>query len=405
VRILVLSFYFEPDLSAGSFRNSTLVQALSEKLTADDEVVVITTIPNRYQSFLVSAPRNESAGNVRIYRIPLSTHKSGIIDQSLAFTSYARGVFQVTQNQSYDLVYASSSRLMTAFLGTIVARRKRIPLYLDIRDIFTETIRDSYPRSSVRLLLPLFKHIEIFSIRSAARVNLVSPGFMEYFRKIDTAKSFCVFTNGIDLIDDGCSDEQFSHSDYKEILYAGNIGEGQGLHRIIPNIASRLAPSWRIRIIGDGARRSLLEKAISGLDNVILVKPVPRHELYKYYQNASVLFIHLNDYSVFEKVIPSKLFEYAASEKPILAGVQGVTATFIRDNIENAAIFLPCNADGFFKALETLRLENTPRRDFCERYQRSYITGEMVADILGLVESKKLDLKIVEDKSVGVRRS
>ena len=388
MRILVLSFYFEPDLCAGSFRNSALVQALSEKLTADDEVVVITTIPNRYQSFPVSAPRNESAGNVRIYRIPLSTHKSGIIDQYLAFTSYARGVFQVTQNQSYDLVYASSSRLMTAFLGTIVARRKRIPLYLDIRDIFTETIRDLYPRSSVRLLLPLFKHIEIFSIRSAARVNLVSPGFMEYFRKIGTAKSFCVFTNGIDLIDDGCSDEQFSHSDYKEILYAGNIGEGQGLHRIIPNIASRLAPSWRIRIIGDGARQPLLEKAVSGLDNVILQAPVPRCELIKYYRMASVLFLHLNDHSAFEKVIPSKLFEYAASEKPILAGAQGVAATFIRDNIENAAIFPPCNADGFFKALETLRLENTPRRDFCERYQRSYITGEMVADILGLVEQE-----------------
>ncbi len=385
MRILVLSFYFEPDLGPGSFRNSVLVKDLSKKLTDEDIVEVITTEPNRYHTFSVSALENETVGNIKIHRIPLPAHKNGIVDQSRAFMSYIRGVLKVTQNQSYDLVYASSGRLMTAFLATLVARRKRVPLYLDIRDIFADNIRDLYSQSPVRFLLPLFEYIERFSIRSAARVNLVSPGFIEHFRKIDPTKDFRVFTNGIDQINnDDFSDELLCHSEYKEILYAGNIGDGQGLHKIIPSIASRLPLSWRIRIIGDGGRRSLLETAISGLDNVILVAPVPRYELVKYYRAASVLFVHLNDCLAFEKVLPSKLFEYSASGRPVLAGVKGVAATFVRDNIENSAVFPPCDADGFLKALETLCLENTSRHSFCEQYQRSYIADKMTDDILTL---------------------
>jgi glycosyltransferase involved in cell wall biosynthesis len=389
VRILVLSFYYEPDLCPGSFRNTALVRALSEKLTADDEVEVITTAPNRYHSFAASAPQNESAGNIRIRRIPLPTHKSGIIDQSRAFVSYARGALKVTQNQSYDLVYASSSRLMTAFLGAILARRLRIPLCLDIRDIFTETISDMFPRSPVRLLLPLFKYMERFSIRSADWVNLVSPAFAEHFRKVDPTKSYRFFLNGIDSIDEGCADILPHQSEYKEILYAGNIGEGQGLHRVIPGIARRLPPSWRIRIIGDGGRRSVLEKAVSGLDNVILDAPIPRCQLVEYYRMASVLLVHLSDYPAFKNVLPSKLFEYAATGRPIIAGVEGQAATFIQENIDNAAIFPPCNVDGFFDALEELNFENTPRLLFCERYQRARITNEMATEMLALVNLGK----------------
>ena len=46
--------------------------------------------------------------------------------------------------------------------------------------------------------------------------------------------------------------------------------------------------------------------------------------------STDVLFLHLNDYSAFRKVIPSKIFEYAATGKPIVAGVSGYAAEFLR---------------------------------------------------------------------------
>src|ERR1035438_1523140 len=51
LRLLLLSFYFRPDLSAGSFRASALVDSLLAILPAGASIDVITTAPNRYSTF------------------------------------------------------------------------------------------------------------------------------------------------------------------------------------------------------------------------------------------------------------------------------------------------------------------------------------------------------------------
>ena len=141
-RILYLSFYFEPDLCAGSFRNTPLAKELSKQLHSIANVDVITTIPNRYQSFTVDALDEEVLDNLFIRRIRLPIHKSKLIDQMFAFWKYYRETLRFTRDQNYDLVFASSSRLFTAFLGYQIARKKSIPLILDIRDLFVDTLSD-----------------------------------------------------------------------------------------------------------------------------------------------------------------------------------------------------------------------------------------------------------------------
>ena len=59
MNILFLSFYFEPDLCAGSFRNTPLFKEIISRLGEDDYVHVITTLPNRYQSFEANAKLEE----------------------------------------------------------------------------------------------------------------------------------------------------------------------------------------------------------------------------------------------------------------------------------------------------------------------------------------------------------
>ena len=45
-------------------------------------------------------------------------------------------------SERYDLIFATSSRLMTAALAAWVSRRSGAPLYLDIRDLFVDTMND-----------------------------------------------------------------------------------------------------------------------------------------------------------------------------------------------------------------------------------------------------------------------
>jgi hypothetical protein len=49
-RILLLSYFYPPDLSAGSFRSAALVKALRIQGGAQLQLDVVTTQPNRYQN-------------------------------------------------------------------------------------------------------------------------------------------------------------------------------------------------------------------------------------------------------------------------------------------------------------------------------------------------------------------
>ena len=116
MKLLVLSFYFQPDLCAGSFRASALVDQLNRK---DLEIDVVTTAPNRYSSFEQKAELYEVINGVNIHRIELPTHNSGMYDQILAFFRYYLHAMKITKNSDYDAVFATSSRLFTAFLGAL----------------------------------------------------------------------------------------------------------------------------------------------------------------------------------------------------------------------------------------------------------------------------------------------
>lgn len=398
MKVLLLSFYFKPDLSAGSFRNSAFVDSLAKLLPEDSEIHVVTTLPNRYSEFSADAPELEQSRGLTIRRVRLPAHESGMADQSKAFLAYAREVYAFVKRQEYDVVFASSSRLMTAALGALIARKKNAPLYLDIRDIFVDTIKDVLPRRLAWLMKPVFSAVERWTISKARRLNVVSAGFVPYFeaRYPDVPK--VVFTNGIDDefleaapqgVDDCDKSEASKKSTHKplDVVYAGNIGEGQGLHNIIPELAKKLEGRIIFRLIGGGGRLRQLEEGIAkaGCSNVVLERPVDRTELIKIYQQADVLFLHLNDYDAFRKVLPSKLFEYGALGKPIWAGVAGYAATFIDENLDNAAVFSPCDVHDALSAFERIRVEENPRKAFVNRYSRKAIMDDMAQDLISIL--------------------
>jgi glycosyltransferase involved in cell wall biosynthesis len=391
LRILILSFYYPPDLSAGSFRTEALVKALLERLPDTFHVEVVTTLPQRYDSFAEHAVALEELPRLTIRRIKLPPHGSGMLKQARAFARYARETVSGVDRGEYVLVYGTSSRLMTAALSAFVARKKRLPLYLDIRDIFVDTIGDVLAGAFAWLTKPLFSLVERWTITRAAAVNLVSPGFEGYFANRYPGQRYSFFTNGIDdeFIGTGDGEEGTGPADTSPltILYAGNIGEGQGLHHILPELARRLEGQAVFRIIGDGGRRRQLEEALDrvGCSNVHISPPMKREQLVAAYREADVLFLHLNDYPAFDKVLPSKVFEYAATGKPVWAGVSGYPASFVKAEVENASVFPPCDADLALLALNALKLEPVRRTMFVARYARTSIMREMAADIATLL--------------------
>jgi glycosyltransferase involved in cell wall biosynthesis len=385
MRILLLTFYFEPDLCAGSFRITAFIKSLKEKLGPDDRIDIITTMPNRYVTFTADCLEEEQlADNIFVKRINIPVHKSRYIDQVISFTYFFIAALFWTRKKKYDLIFATTSRLFTGFLGAVISKIKKIPLYLDVRDIFTDTMDSLLPKKISFFILPIFKKIEKITFRRAIIINMVSEGFKDYIKKISNKEDLSYFTNGID---DEFLKEDFSRT-YKNkikiITYAGNIGQGQGLDKIIPEMAEGLGNNYLIKIYGDGGIRDILEREIldRNIKNVIIEDPVDRKRLLEIYRESDWLFLHLNAYDAFKKVLPSKIFEYAATEKPIIAGVEGYSADFIKNNLEGAIVFQPCEAIDFLNKFKSFNDYNFERSMFINNFKRETIMSQMADEVL-----------------------
>ena len=347
---------------------------------------MLTTYPNRYAEFRPEFKAFEIFKNVQVRRFKIPNHQSGFADQIFAFSIFALKVLVYTFFKNYDTIFVTSSRLATASLGTLVAGRTRAKLIIDIRDIFTETITDVLGAKSFRsrVLLRLLRFIERKTLNGATTINVVSPGFTKYIRNISQSTKITEYTNGIDQLFLEYKQQEIVANTKIKIVYAGNLGASQDMARFVPNFAKRYEDAIDFHIYGSGGEKDKLYAAMNklGCRNLHLHDPIAREQLPEIYANADVLFLTLASKDAFKKVIPSKLFEYGSTSKPILAGLHGYSADFAKQNIAGVFIFEPENFEQMCSSFDRIRSSNEVylRQDFVEKYARQKI-------MLGLIEN------------------
>jgi len=358
---------------------------LAAKTNGKVSIDVMTTLPNRYGSFKAEAPKFEQKENLTIHRFDLPLHNSGMKDQILSFRSYFKSVLKETKGKEYDLVFASSSRLFTAVLGSYISRRKKAKLFLDIRDIFKDTIEDIITNPLFQLVSkPVFSLLEKYAFRRADDINVVSEGFMEYLKKVAPKASYHFYPNGIDEV---FLDREIAvpkQNPIRIITYAGNIGEGQGLDLTLPKAAKVLEGKFEFHIIGSGGTLDRLKSEIDKekVSNIKLFDPVKRTELLRKYDESDILFLQLNDLNAFKKVLPSKIFEYASYDKPILAGVAGYAADFLTKYVAGSFVYNPGDAEGLVSILNGIEFKSFERKDFIDSFSRSKINDGLTEKII-----------------------
>ncbi len=395
MKIVFFTFYYPPDLCAGSFRSVALSQALSKKIDSNDELHIITTHPNRYASYKALANNIELDGKITIHRILVPGHRSGMLSQARTFSVYAISAYKLCKQINPSFLIGTTSRLMTGVLTGISAHQLGCRYFIDLRDIFSESISDLFSRKN-RILGGVSKKIFSFFEKklfySASGVNVVSEGFPEYFQKegVDTS-NWSFFPNGVDYEFTKLTNKKNTISEKnKIILYAGNIGGGQGLELILPYVAKIIGNNYHFLVVGDGGMRVALEERLKheNIDNVEILPPVRREKLIEYYQNADILFLHLNNIPALRRVLPSKIFEYTALRKPIVAGLDGYSAKFLKDNTPYATIFNPGNVNqcvNSIKEAESLKINEDKINNFIEKYAREKIMKKMATHILSII--------------------
>jgi len=389
-KIIFFSSVFPPDLGAGSFRALALANQMSLISKGRAEIHVITTHPNRY-GVLENEDKVSLEKGIFLHKKRLRTHHNNSIIRILSHIKYFMYCFVKSYELKPDFYIATSSRLATALVCSLIARITKKNYYLDIRDIFSETFSAVFinniwlkDKASTFILL-----IERSILRKSLGVNVVSEEFLSYFSKqgLDTSK-WDFFPNGID--------KEFlnlkvkgGERDKKVVIYAGNIGPAQNLELVIPPLAKKFSKELEFWIAGDGKSMRSLENLVlsENLNNINLLGPLSRNALIQKYTESDILFLHLKDSQVYEKVIPSKIFEYGALGIPILAGVQGYTRKFILENLNNCKVFEPDNYNDCIEKMDKLlkllpvEIDST---EFINKFDRRKIMENMAEKLFSL---------------------
>lgn len=351
---------------------------------------LICTQPNRYPGIAEKRPFIQQEGNLIIYRVNVPQHSNQFYKQLISFYYYQKEVLKISRQLKLDFIFVSTSKLFTGYLACKIARRNKIGYYLDLRDLFADNLRELIKIPIVNNLVSSFikRFFQRPTMLNARHINVNSEGFKNSI-PLSYKGSLSFFPNGIDEIFSTWKQDMKVQESVKTICYAGNIGEGQGLEKIIPPLAVALKNTHRFVIIGDGSSRQKLANRIKegDLSNVILIPVMKRENILSHYKKAHYLFLHLNDYKSFEKVLPSKLFEYGSGNIPILAGVKGYAREFIENELrDNVFVFEPCDVEAVSNYLRNHTYQLKAREDFVKKYNRKEITARLADSIIEVMK-------------------
>ncbi len=385
MKILIISQNYPPDLGAGAFRMKSLVDSLT---SMGHEIIVLTATPNRYES--IDSKINPKQTKETIIRINLPKQKRDLLRRGINYWVFYKKALKAgaAVAGSVDGILATTPQLLVAYVGAVIARKHRKPLILDVRDLWPDVLLDLEITKPTSILYKTLKKIEISCYRQAKQIIVNSPSFLDPVTQL-SKKGPVLITNGIDdeLFEDLSKLEVKKESAKPyHIIYAGNIGIAQDLS-ILLSVANSFQQLFKFELVGDGSERDSLCQVIRerSINNVIISPPMKRTELLNKYRNADAFFVHLKNVEMFKKTIPSKIFEYIATGKPVVYGLNGISKQIMNELQGEVFSFRNGNVDSLIGALTSLQealeknliCENTKGRTILqEKYLRSRLNAE-----------------------------
>ncbi|MDA7664782.1 glycosyltransferase family 4 protein, partial [Akkermansiaceae bacterium] len=231
------------------------------------------------------------------------------------------------------------------------------PWIMEVRDLWPESIAAVGAMNEGRIY-QFLEWVELRLYKSAKKIIVVTDTFKRKIaaRGINSSK-IDVHKNGVilDLFEPRPKDKELMEANpqfqgKKVFAYIGTHGMAHGLSFILnklPKLQESL-PQAHFLFIGEGAEKeNLLNKAKDlNLDNVTFMPFVPKHEVVRYLSLMDVALVNLKKSDTFKSVIPSKIFEAAALQKPILLGLEGETKGII-ESFNAGTCFKPENEEEF----------------------------------------------------------
>lgn len=352
-KITLLIDNFTPDLGAASFRFESIVKELADK---GNQINIIASYPNRID---LDKFEDFKYKNVQIIRINKKKLKENTIQRAFNYFNFFYEAIKVgiKVSKDSDLIIATSPQLLVGVAGAIISKINKKKFILDIRDLWPDIVLDMGVMKRYNPIYIVLKILESFIYKQSDYLIYNSQGFKEYLGCKYPKENMSLITNGIDdYILEYFKDKQvkIEKKDKYKILYAGNLGIAQDI-KILVYLAKR-RKDIEVILIGKGSQEKIIVDKIKELqvENIKLISSIPRVELLNLYEEIDILFLQLKDIKMFEKTIPSKIFEYIATQKPIIYGVEGIAREILEEEFKRKYYFKANNLDNLEETLNKL---------------------------------------------------
>ena len=349
MHILLIHQAFAALNEAGGTRHHEMARCLAE---AGHRVTIIAS-PVSYLtgiSDVDARPREASGAGGRITIIRAYTYSAlhrSFFHRVISFFSFmVSSFFTGLKVRDVDVVWGTSPPIFQSVTAWLLARLKRAPFLLEVRDLWPAfAIEVGVLRN--RLLIRASEWLERFLYKRADVVVVNSPGFIDHVQARG-ASHIELVPNGADprMFDPHGHGTQFRDTYNLKgrfvVMYAGAHGMSNDLG-VVLEAASQLQDRTEIALVlmGDGKEKPALQElsAEMNLTNLQFIPPQAKAQMSDALEASDACLAILKSVPLYATVYPNKVFDYMAAGRPVLLAINGV----IRKVVERAeaGVYVP----------------------------------------------------------------
>ncbi len=343
MQILYLSQYFPPEMGAPSAR----VFELSRFWVKQGAKVTVLTgfphhptgvIPEQYKGYRFLEENISGIHVIRTY--VYATANKGFFKRIFSYFSFMlssiiQGARKVKQ---CDIIIATSPQFFVGIAGYLISRMLKKPFVFEVRDLWPESIVQ-LGQIKNPVLIKFLEWIEMFLYKKAIHIVGVADSTLDLLVKRGIpGEKISIIKNGVDLTLFKSSHKQTElkrkHGFEKKYIvsYIGTHGLSHALDKVLETAALlKDVEEILFLFIGEGAEKENLVKQAKDnqLANVVFHDQIDKKILPEFYDLSDIILVTLKKLPLFTCVIPSKIFEIMAMEKPILISVEGESRALV----------------------------------------------------------------------------
>lgn len=336
MRILVVSQYFYPE----NFRVNTLCREL---VSRGHGVTVLTGYPQYpageiYEGYGFDIPYEHNWYGVNIQRVktyPRGHNALGLLRNCVSYVMSANKWVKGC-SEKFDAIYVFEVSPVTVGLPAVEYKKKfGTPVYFNLQDLWPENVHEVLGIRFPPLTFAINKIVDRI-YRGSDKILCASKGFVQNLKKRGVPEEKLIFWPQFCLEPDlnNMQRPNTYSEDAFNIVFAGNIGDAQGLELVIEAAKELKGCGIRWYLVGDGRARKRLEAMACEYDvreDVRFVGRVSEAEANCYVHFADCAYLSFQNNALFNMTLPAKLQTYLACGAPILAAAGGESAQIIKE--------------------------------------------------------------------------